>query len=610
METYLQQRAQRVAALSAVGMTPARIRDTLVAEGIVNPVSGQPFSLSTIRRDLSGVGEIAAAPAEARVSEMIGRTSVNWRYSSQRQRLKTTVSVDKTRPDYASWDKLRRGSLKGFEIGGLFCRPITDTLTAFTIGKKLTFTLAEGGDAQDEEDPRTQTDKALEEFADENHPLIQMVVDDHYGLGDQFVVVNPDGTLSIPSPETVDWETDPLDYRKVVRVTITTRLDKALVTDTYTADARQQAIKWTADVYEDEATRQKLLHKMGSGHSESYANLLGEIPVVHFACEQSANEVFGHPVYQPLFRLLSRYDDLIEKALDGVELLGNPMPTFTGVEDVLKFIADLKTISDEFYTDADGNTDMRTVLNLDALPAVIGGRGVDFKMVAPDKGFTTDIVNMLKTLFILICYYAQIPEFAFGAGMDATRASTETQMPVLIQHIDLLRGRLVGDLKQVVRLWLKARQLTTPSTVVERVRVTFPEISLDSATVRMQKVIYAKGIGGLTVPRAVEELQLVADPNKDYQLAQQEAAQMQTAQDEYMTALNAAAHTERDPNAGVTTPQGGSVTSGKPPLPAGGRRAKMRDGKRVGEYADGKRKRKPRWRDTQPDSERVEAAGD
>lgn len=607
VETHLQKRAQRVAALAQAGMGLERIRETLSGEGITNPASGQPYSLSTLRRDLRAILTSTMNGASTTVREMVGRSGVDYRYASAKPRTTTTLSVDRTRPDYVNWDKLRRGTLKGFEIGGLFCKPITDTLTAFTIGKKLTFALSEGGDASDEDDPRTQTDRALEGFADDEHPTFQMVVGDHYGLGDQFVIVNPDATLSVASPETVEWETDPLDYRKVVRVTITTRLEKVTITDAFTSETRTTTTRWTSDVREDERDgNSAVLHRRGEQTIERHANLFGEIPVVHFGCEQSANEVFGHPIYQPLFRLFSRYDDLIEKALDGVELLGNPMPTFTGVEDVEQFITDLKTLSDEVYDDADGSSETRVVINMDALPLVVVGKGGDYKMVAPEKGFTSDILNMLKTLFILVCYYSQIPEFAFGAGMDATRASTETQMPVLVQHIELLRGKLVRDLKQIARLWLMAKKFTDPSIVVDRLRVTFPEISLDSATVNMQKVIYAKGIGGLTTPRAVEELHFVADPDKDYQLAQQEAAENMTAQDEYLTALNAAAHQNRDPNASLPAQKGGNVTTGKPPLPAGGRRAKLKDGSRVGEYGNGNGRKKERWRNR----EKVEAVGD
>jgi hypothetical protein len=533
----------------------------------------------------------SSAQAGMVVREMIGRVSYVYPAAL---RTGAHLSLDKTIPDYQFWDKFRRGKARGYETVGVLGSRINNTIVDFSLGSGLSLTLdvnddevedaaeARNPDDTDADDsPRVYTDRILERFVKRNLTLFMDAEKDKLGLGDCYIVVNADGSLTQVSPDTVEPTNDPLDYRKLLKVVITTRLEQVTITDEYTAEARTVRVKGFDE------------QKQRVDSTTVYPNLIGRIPVTHWANDKGANELYGHPIYEALYRVFSRYDALIEKALDGVELLGNPIPVFTGVADVMQMLEDNGVVEDEEYTDIDGNTVTRRVLALDKLPVVILGIGADMKMVAPDKGFTSDIEKMLQTLFLLICFHIGIPEFIFGGGMTATRASTESQFPAFAQFIqsrrlrtlgvgadDFLDAPASGGLYELIDLWLRTRQLTDPKIVVAPTKASFPEITPEDAAVLLQRIIYAKGVGLLTDATTLDKLRLVSDAAKEVANAKAEAP---SVEDDYQTLLNQAAHEETEPGERQPEPESANITDGKPPLPAGGRRARLNNGRRVGE---------------------------
>lgn len=266
------------------------------------------------------------------IREIIGRVSYSGLYRSSQW---LALTVDNTIPDYQFWDLLRRCKQQGFEFGALFAERITKVERDWVLGKGVEILLAEDAenplDAKDKSDNRNYTNDLLKRLLNCIHALLMSMVNDLYGLGDQYVIVNMDGSLSVPSPDTVEVEYDLTDYRRLRKVTITTKLDKATITDTYTDEMRYLKVK-TAAWKETQPDGTIINHPAVDYPVQQYPNLIGRIPIVHFANERSANETHGHPIYEALRHLFSRYNDLLEKALDGAELMGNPIPTFQGVK--------------------------------------------------------------------------------------------------------------------------------------------------------------------------------------------------------------------------------------------------------------------------------------
>jgi hypothetical protein len=552
----IQQRRKQVHSLAAFGYSLTEISEQLAAKDILNPRTGKPYSTTTIRADL-----MARQP----VTEMIGRAG----YAVEPLWRATGFSYDKTRPDYQFWDRFRHGKAEGFELAGGIAHRNSATLTSFVLGDRITVSLVKDGDPNNENDPRTYTAKLANAIVAREAATLARVVKDQYDLGDQFVIVNPDGSWSIPSPDTVEVEHDPLDYRKVVKYKVTTRLKDVTIVDEFTAERRTQTVKW---------------HNKGGKSTEetrTFANLIGKIPVVHLAHDRSANELFGRSIHERGLRVYSRFDDLLEKTSDGVELLGNPIPAIEGVENVQATLELLKTLTDETYTDADGSDDTRKLIKLDRLPMFIVGKGGKVTFVAPEKGFTADSMGTLYRYWLLAGEFEGLPEWVRGNAIEASKASTETQLPPFIQHIKMLRLQLEGQgydplldaepnggLHELLYLTLLTRKLTDPKIVIDAMYFTFPEVSLESENTLTQRVIYAKGINLIRDSTALKMLRLVPDADQEVQLAEAEAPKM----DDFMTQLNAAAHQQTDPTRPTSNRPNRNPVA--PPDPDGGKQVR------------------------------------
>lgn len=461
------------------------------------------------------------------IREIIGRVARRplqvWTVLGGRPRVRETV--DKTRPDYAFWDKVRRGKQDFYEFGGLFAQSIVEIVSYWVIGDGFRPALTEKpADPRNPSDSLVYTNDVLQRFVDGNLPVVQMLYEDDLALGDQFVVVNADGSLSIPSPDTVDIETDPLDGKRPIAYTVTTVVEpddgseKLTTTDRYTATERTITIK----VGNQEPA------------SMSFPVLIGRMPVIHFANDRSTNELHGRPIYERLLKLFQRYDDLVVKGVDGAETAGNPIPVFEGLEDPQSTIDLNATEEDTEYTDREGNTQERKEIRWDSLAALFLGKGGSFKWAGPNVGFSDDVRNVLKALFLLVLDVTHIPEFVWGGAINASRASAETQMDPFTRFIkarrrflegkaadDLIGQEPEGGLLELLYVWLLTRQLVDPRIVVGPVRIAWGDLTDEEGTLKLEKVKFSYEKGFITAVTALEQLELVDDA--EFEVAQGKA---------------------------------------------------------------------------------------
>lgn len=407
----------------------------------------------------------------------------------------TRPTTDHTRPDYAFWDALRRGQARGYELSGLFCQPITEILAAGVLGDGVQ---ASSGDAY--------TDTQLSAFLAGHHAELLTLAEDLYALGDQFVIVGADGALHIPPPDTVTATYDPLDYRQLVRVDVTTTLDDRTLTDSYTATERTITTR-----YHD---------RRPAPAPQTYPNLLGVIPVIHFANERGSNETHGRPTYAALRRLLERYHTLLDKALDGAELMGNPIPALTGMEDIDEVLAYNETdIQDT--TDEGGRPVQRVRLAFDRMMMVILGKGGQFSFVSPRAGFTSDVRAMLKLLFLLILEFTRVPEAVWGGELGASRASAEQQMLPFYQHIQRKRALFGGPLTELIGLWLRAKSLTDTRLRPASLTLRWPTTHAPAEQLRFEWTRWLQASGLITDETALRAANLVDDPAAEVRAATQ-----------------------------------------------------------------------------------------
>jgi len=232
---------------------------------------------------MTEIAEVAGANTGEPVAEMIGRYVVagaQLNVFRSRARVKT---VDETIPDYEFYDRLRRCKAEGFTLAGLFCARIERILAAWVLGDGVTVTLHEGAATGTlAARRRDYTNGLLAEFiaglldAGQDEAGAALEVDagqgaqllalyrDSLGLGDQYVIMNVDGTLSIPSPDTVTIQRNMLDYRRWDAVIVVTKLNGWEITDEYRRLDRTVTYKEGGEVRA----------------VQTYPNLLGVIPVV------------------------------------------------------------------------------------------------------------------------------------------------------------------------------------------------------------------------------------------------------------------------------------------------------------------------------------------
>lgn len=437
-----------------------------------------------------------------------GETSATLAVTRNRARIHT---VDTTVPTYDFWDKLRRGKASGYTLGGLFAARIERIFAAWVLGGGFEVTLAKGEDAytnaaladfvaqlldagtDDEEDEAPDREEAA-------GSLLLSLYRDALGLGDQFVIVNADGSLSVPSPDTVEVDRDPLDYRLLTAVRVVTKTQEATIEDEYRADGRTVTI-----------TRYGVGNATPRPTVLRYPNLLGRIPVVHVAFGRSGNETNGHPVCEALRALFDVYDDVAYKQIDGARLLGNPTRAITGLKNPREAYNLNKPSTEDTYTDKDGNTATRAQINWDENAMLLLGEGGDAKFVAPPTGFTADTAQALKTLFLLLLDHTGIPEFIWGNEVASGRSSSETQMEQFVKDVQGHRRDAGGWIVRLCRIWLQTRALVDPRMRVGKLQIAWPPVLNEDMALMLEKVKYAHPAGLIPDETALAALDMVED---------------------------------------------------------------------------------------------------
>lgn len=462
-------------------------------------------------------------PQKKKVAEIIGRAPIN----VIRNTRTTTLTVDRTRTDYAFYDKLRNGKVKGYELASALIKPIENIRTSWVLGDAFDFQLAES----DDRPQVTYTNDLLRRLAKTMHSSMMSVLKDLDSLGDQFAVLNSDGSFSFPSPDTVEAVYDPFDTRKLIRVTISSVLERLTVTDTYTATERVMVIRVNGS--EPITMSDGIVIQPNTEYRMVYDNPLGEIPVVHFANNRSGNEVFGRSSFEPILWVMSEYHDLGYKSFDGTRIMGNPIPTWQGMKDIRETYE-----ANSFPIDGvDENGQPNREIRFDDLSGIFVGEGGEFKFASPGVGFTKDIRDILKLLYLIMIEHLQIPESMIGGQMVAQAlASTVEQMKSFYQMIVGRRVSIEGSfgdpalgaaprdgILKMVYLWLRLRSLTDRQVVVEPVTLVWQPLSQADEKLVFEKTRFADQSGLTTKATTLSLLDLVDDPEGEVMRADEES---------------------------------------------------------------------------------------
>lgn len=456
------------------------------------------------------------------VTQIIGRYSypINdiWRAEVDAE----LPSYDGTRPDYKFWDRFRRGKASGYDISALIANAAANTYASWVLGRGVGASLA----VMPEESPRKQTyweytNDLLEAFFKSIQPLLYNLYVDLLCLGDQYIVVNADGTLTPVPPNRVYFELDPRDYRDVTAVIIRTVLDEYTIEDRYTAKERTITIK---------------NGKTGRESTARYKNLIGRIPVVHFANNRSPDELYGRPLFEPLLGAFKEIDQLIQKASSGAKVAGNPIPVFSGIGNISRFIQTYKD-TNETYEDSSGTISTREKLKFDKDQAIILGLNENFAFASPDVGFSEDINRTLRLLIMRVQDGLSMPSFLWGGGEPYTKSGAEAYMPAWLRYVEGRRDQFAGlgnnestgsvaqgGLYELADIWLQTMQLSDYKVLWSPVVLSWPVLTESDARTQFEQIKWLHSRGAISTLESLKLLNLVSNPEASYQEAQDEIA--------------------------------------------------------------------------------------
>ncbi|MEO1443679.1 MAG: hypothetical protein AAFV33_24980, partial [Chloroflexota bacterium] len=259
------------------------------------------------------------------------------------------------------------------------------------------------------------------------------------GLGDCYIVLNGDGSLTVVPPNVVTHIVDPTDFSKVIGYRIVERYTNPLnanvmtVEDQYYADRRER-ITYTPG---------------GTQETQTFENPLGLIPVVQVSNNTGADELYGRPEGEAALKVLEWYNEIMVAGLQGNIRQGRPTPVVEGMTpDQIDFLMDTQGVSRQ-YVDDEGEVQTHKVIYFDSdqFMAVSG----TFKYAQPGA-FAGETEKFAGLLFYLLLQHTEIPEFIWGNAISSSKASAESQLPAFAAFIEAKQTAMLKWVNELLTL--------------------------------------------------------------------------------------------------------------------------------------------------------------
>lgn len=431
-----------------------------------------------------------------------------------------TVDIGQT--DYAFWDRARRGRAQGLGLGGLFIKPLASKIASWTLGQLPKI--------------RSESETAQELVADwvsEHHAKLIEAYEEAVAIGDCYILINADLSLTLLPPQVVMPILAKDDYSVIVGYRVTEvyqnpyTLSRMTIQNDYTATERVRTVTIDVDVTQDGVYRRE----SNTVKTQRFKNLTGKIPIIHIAHDAGADERYGHPVAEGLLHAMYRYDDVFEYAISGNKRQGRPTPVISEMGDVEQIKQFWDTFAkNETYLDENGDERTTQVLDFDADKVLTLGGNAKFDWKAPGS-FTTDTQNLLELLFYLILQHSEIPEFVWGNAIASSKASAESQMPPFVRFIEKKQGQVTRWLGAVLDVVVSLiRTYETGIGQNEKVTIGWMPLTNADGTLTLQAVQFALTSGLMDKETALKLLPLDVENPADV-IARAKAEQAEEAEE-------------------------------------------------------------------------------
>lgn len=370
------------------------------------------------------------APAE----EMIG--AANRVIIRQTQLSQWFRTVDVSWSDYAWWDKTRRGKTRGFELSGLFLKPLGSKVASWVLGQRPLW-----------QTTSARATTALNDWWRQWHPSILRAFNEAVDLADCYLVLNGDLSMTVVPPHMVSPLVDPNDFSQPIgwKVSMTT------------PDPNNSSVTQTVEDYFTAKYRRRIIKSMsGSTISDiTYPNPTGRIPVIHIANRKGVDEFYGRPEGEALVNALLRYGDVLDAALKGNIRQGRPTPVIEKMGTAAQVQAFWSKFGhmEQRINPETGQQEQVLVIDFDPDVLLTLGADATFRYAAPDP-FTTDTINLLQIIFYLVVQFSEVPEFVWGNAIGSSKASAESQLEPFLKWIAKRRGEAMEWMQQLADLVL------------------------------------------------------------------------------------------------------------------------------------------------------------
>jgi hypothetical protein len=337
--------------------------------------------------------------------------------------------------DYAFWDKARHGKARGLEISGLLLKPLGSKVASWTMGTAPTFEIEDNPEAAE----------LLNQWWLRQHPIILQAFEDSVDLGDFFLVVNGDLSLTPMPPHVIKPMVTPTDYATIAGW---------MIEDIYTHPTEAERQMKIVEQYLPEGRRRRVYINSILISDEYFPNLIGEVPVIHIPNNVASDEIFGRPEGEALVPMLQRYGELLDAAMTGSKRQGRPTPVIENMGSA----QEVKAFWDQYskqvvrtLPDGTTQTEQEIVWDADKLMTLSGTARFEYKSPSP---FTGDTERLLGLLFYLYIQHSELPEWVLGNAIASSRASAETQVEPLVKFIEKKRSAALKWMLQLARVAL------------------------------------------------------------------------------------------------------------------------------------------------------------
>lgn len=432
----------------------------------------------------------------SKIREMLGTKQRIVRYSNQPTSI-LGPTFDYGRADYDYWARAREAKADGIELAGLLLRPLESKIASWVLGKLPTVMIE-----------KKSAKEFITKWLDQNKQTILTGFQDSLGLGDSYLLVNPDLSLVVLAPDAVKPIVDDNDYSKIIGWTVTQVIPHP----------SQPTKKMTiVNEYTKTKRKRKILVDSVLIFNKSYNTFINRIPVIHIPNNPRAYERFGHPEAENLINLLLRYNEVLLAAVEGNIRQGRPTP-------VISKLGTPQEV-DAFWTQygrtrtipqPDGSTETENYIEFDSDKVVTLGGEANFDWKAPGQ-FTGDTRNLLSLFFYLYLQHSELPEFILGNAVESGDDPT-AQIEPLVKFIEKRQAAAEPWFEELCYVAMAFNGLSDTSAQVsedDEISIFWGNLTRQDGQITLQTVQWAYMQGLLDRKTALALMPLeVADPEQ------------------------------------------------------------------------------------------------